>query len=244
MDRLAGKVAIITGAARGMGAAHVRRFVEEGAAVLLTDVREAEGQALAVELGQNVMFLKHDVAEPSDWAVVVEKCIERFGKIDILVNNAGILGPGSIQETTLEMYMKVFRTNELGVFLGMKAVLPHMEELGGSIVNISSSSGLVGVPNTIAYTASKFAVRGMTKVAAIEYAHRNIRVNSVHPGIIETPLLDGAQPGTTAEISRLTPLQRMALPEEVSHMVLFLASNESSFCTGAEFVVDGGQTSG
>lgn len=242
--RLEGKVAIITGAARGMGAMHVRRFVEEGCSVLMTDVLEAEGSRLASALGKSVEFRRQDVSQPSDWETVAKACLERFGRIDILINNAGIIIPGSIEETTIDMYMKVFQINELGTFLGMKAVLPYMKAAAsGSIVNISSSSGLVGVPNTVAYTASKFAVRGMTKVAANEYANHNVRVNSVHPGIIDTPLLGDGTPETKAEIARQTPLNRMGLPVEVSNLVLFLASDEAAFCTGAEFVIDGGQTS-
>lgn len=238
MDRLKGKVAIITGGARGMGAAHVRRFVKEGAKVVFTDVLEKEGEELAKEFGQNAIFIKHDVTNASDWELVVRQTEESFGSINVLVNNAGINDKDErledIEEST---YRKVIDVNQVSVFLGMKAVVPSMKKArGGSIVNVSSLAGLVGAPNKIAYHASKFAVRGMTKSAALELGADGIRVNSVHPGLIRTPM----SAHINDAIQNAIPLKRIAEPEEVANIILFLASDESSYSTGSEFVIDGG----
>lgn len=242
MGKLSNKVAIITGGSRGMGASHVRKFVEEGAKVVFTDILVDEGQALEKELGSNVKFVEHDVTNAEQWERVVTETENLFGSIDILVNNAGIAPNNPIEKTSEEEYRKVIDINQVAVFLGMKAVIPSMKKAeNGSIVNISSLSGLISGPDQIAYVASKFAVRGMTKSAALELGQFGIRVNSVHPGIIETPMtMNEETKAMLAEISKTIPLQRTAKPEEVTNLVLFLASNESSYSTGAEFVIDGG----
>lgn len=244
MGRLDGKTAIITGASQGMGAAHARVFVREGARIILTDVNAAAGEALAAALGPNAMFVHHDVRSDDDWRRVVAQGESRFGPITVLVNNAGIIGPlAQTTEFSEAAFVDVCAVNQLGVFLGMRAVLPSMISAGkGAIVNISSIAGMVGLlasPN-LAYVASKFAVRGMTKLVAAQYGPHNIRVNSVHPGFIKTPMMVAATDedggGAAAEI----PLRRFADPEEVSNLVLFLASDESSFISGTEHVIDGG----
>lgn len=239
MGKLTGKTAIITGGARGMGAAHVRRFVAEGAKVVFTDILEQEGHDLAEELGANAKFLKQDVTRADDWKQVVDATEEMFGSIHILVNNAGIdLQEGKLEDTPLDTYRKVIDVNQVSVFLGMRAVVKSMREAGGgSIVNISSLAGIIGGYQKIAYTASKFAVRGMTKAAALELGQYGIRVNSVHPGFIETPMTEGL---ITEELVQAFPLKRVGQPEEVTNLVLYLASDESSYSTGSEFIIDGG----
>lgn len=244
MGRLNGKVAIITGAARGMGASHARVFAQEGAKLVLTDVNEDGGAALAQELGDCAIFVPHDVTKPEAWNTVVVKAVESFGKIDILVNNAGILGPmATTVDLTDEGYDLVCAINQDSVFYGMRAVLPVMVEAGGgSIVNISSIAGMAanyGFPS-LAYVASKFAVRGMTKAAAMEYGKHKIRVNSVHPGFIQTPMMVEATDEVGGEALAQIPLGRIADPVEVSNLVLFLATDESSYITGAEHLVDAG----
>ena len=244
MGRLSGKVAIVTGASQGMGAAHVKMMVEEGAKVIMTDINDKDGQALADELGENALFIKHNVASAQDWAKVVEQGQAKFGTINVLVSNAGLLGPvADIQGTSKDEFQKVCDVNQLGVFLGMQAVLPSMEKAGGgSIINVSSIAGIAavyGAPN-IAYVASKFAVRGMTKQVAIEYGPKNIRVNSVHPGFIKTPMMAAATNDTGGKATSMIPLSRLAEPSEVSSLVVFLASDESSFITGTEQIIDGG----
>lgn len=242
MARLEGKTAIITGAAQGMGAAHAKKFIEEGAKVVLTDLNEEKGQAFAAELGENARFIKHNVTSASDWEEVVAGTEAAFGPVDVLVNNAGITMAKSILAMMEEEYRRIVDINQVSVFLGMKAVIPSMQKAGGgSIVNISSMNGLVA--GAIGYTDTKFAVRGMTKAAAIECANYGIRVNSVHPGVIATPMV--VQEDTKAAVEAFAkhiPLKRVAESEEVSNMVLFLASDEASYSTGSEFVVDGGMT--
>ena len=242
MKRLEGKVAIITGAAQGMGASHARKFVEEGAKVVLTDLNKEKGEALSAELGENALFVSQNVTSAEDWAKVVAEAEKTFGKVDVLVNNAGITMAKSILQTTEEEYRRIVEINQVSVFLGMKTVIPAMQKAGGgSIVNISSMNGLVA--GAIGYTDTKFAVRGMTKAAAIECANYGIRVNSVHPGVIATPMV--VQEDTKAAVeafSKHIPLKRVAEPEEVSNLVLYLASDESSYSTGSEFVIDGGMT--
>lgn len=242
MKRLEGKVAIITGAAQGMGASHARKFIEEGAKVVLTDLNKEKGEALSAELGENALFVSQNVTSAEDWANVVAEAEKTFGKVDVLVNNAGITMAKSILQTTEEEYRRIVEINQVSVFLGMKTVIPAMQKAGGgSIVNISSMNGLVA--GAIGYTDTKFAVRGMTKAAAIECANYGIRVNSVHPGVIATPMV--VQEDTKAAVeafSKHIPLKRVAEPEEVSNLVLYLASDESSYSTGSEFVIDGGMT--
>ncbi len=252
MDRLRGKVAIITGGARGQGAAEARAFVAEGAQVVATDILDDEGKALAAELGDSVTYLHHDVRREEEWEQVVAETSARFGRIDVLVNNAGILVTGKMtHEVSLAEYMEVIETNQIGVFLGMRAVVPVMlERRSGSIINISSYNGLGGLGGMVAYTASKFAVRGMTKVAALEYGKAGIRVNSVHPGGVDTEMtraLWGGRAMTAQEEEAAygrTAIGRVGQPEEIAEAVLFLASDEASFCTGAEFVIDGGMSAG
>jgi len=240
------KVAIITGASRGMGASHAKRFVAEGAKVVATDVNEDSGRALAEELGDNCLFCGQDVTVSSDWERVVAQAEERFGRIDILVNNAGILGAMAKTADISEAdYLHVINVNQHSVFLGMHHVIPAMQRAGGgSIVNISSIAGLVanyGFPS-LAYVGSKFAVRGMTKAVAIEYGGDNIRANSVHPGFIMTPMMVEATDEGGGEAMVQIPLGRIAEPEEVTNLVLFLASDESSYVSGAEHVIDAGMT--
>lgn len=235
--RVAGKVALISGGASGMGAAHVRRFVEEGAKVVIGDIQEEQGRTLAEELGQAAIFVKLDVSRAEDWANAVEQAERAFGPVTVLVNNAGILTFASIEDLSEADYRRILDVNQVGTFLGMKAVVEPMKRAGGgSIVNISSTGGLHPFPEGTAYVSSKFAVTGMTRVAAMDLGPHNIRVNSVHPGVIRTAMTEGFPEPVTQ------PTGRAGQPEEVSAMVLFLASDEASFCTGAQYVVDGGYT--
>lgn len=242
MARLQDKVIIVTGAAQGMGATHARLCLEAGAKVVLTDINAEKGQALATELGHHALFIQHDVTSEIDWARVITETEAHFGAVNVLVNNAGITQSKSILETSLDDYRRILEINQVSVFLGMKAVIPSMQaNKQGSIINISSINGLVG--GAIGYTDSKFAVRGMTKAAALECAAYGIRVNSVHPGVIATPMI--LQSDTKAAVetfAKSIPLRRVAQPEEVSSIVLYLASDDSSYSTGAEFIVDGGLT--
>lgn len=242
MGRLAGKTALITGGARGQGAATARRFVAEGARVIIADVLDDEGKQLAGELGADYRHL--DVSEEDDWA----SALDATGPATVLVNNAGILHFSPLAETSLADYERVIRVNQVGTFLGMRAVVPGMVAAGGgSIVNTSSIEGLAAAPLLVAYTASKFAIRGMTKAAALELGPSGIRVNSVHPGMIDTQMLPTALGGITVDLSRIgrkLALRRVGQAEEIADLTVFLASDESSYCTGAEFVADGGATAG
>ncbi|WP_153465443.1 MULTISPECIES: glucose 1-dehydrogenase [Sediminibacillus] len=242
MGRVNGKVAIITGGARGMGAAHARLLESEGAKVVIADILEQEGQALAAELGNHAKFVRLDVTKAADWENVVSETEKTFGHIDVLVNNAGITMNKSLEEISEDEYRKIVDINQVSVFLGMKTVAPAMKKgNSGSIINISSINGLVG--GAIGYTDTKFAVRGMTKAAALELSPYGIRVNSVHPGVIETPMIaQEDSKDAIKEFSKHIPNRRIAKPEEVSNLVLYLASEESSYSTGAEFVIDGGLT--
>jgi 3alpha(or 20beta)-hydroxysteroid dehydrogenase len=246
MGRLDGKVAIITGAAQGMGEAHARRFVEEGAKVVMTDVNDELGEKIAVDLGENVRFIKADVTLLADWQRVVAETEATFGPVTVLINNAGIIGPiaGTV-ELEEEDYLRVCAVNQHSQYYGMKCVIPSMQRAGGgSIVNVSSIAGLVsivGAPN-IAYVGSKFASRGMTKHAAIQYGKDNIRVNSVHPGYIKTPMMAAATDEEGGGIASMIPMGRMAEPEEVAALMVWLASDESSYITGTEQVIDAGLT--
>jgi 3alpha(or 20beta)-hydroxysteroid dehydrogenase len=243
MGRLDGKVALITGAARGQGEAEARLFAAEGARVVLADVLVDEGEAVAADL-PDATFRRLDVSSEEEWASVIQATIDGFGRLNALVNNAGIAPMGPMLETSAEDFRRVFEVNQLGVFLGMKAAVPVMSP-GSTIVNISSIDGLVGTQGLLAYSATKFAVRGMTKSAALELGPLGIRVNSIHPGIIDTAMLGGpdAQAMLGALRSRI-PLGRIAEAGEVATLAAFVASDESSYCTGSEFTVDGGLTAG
>ena len=245
MGRLDGKVALVTGGARGMGAAEVRRLHADGASVVAADVLDDDGKALADELGDRVRFVHLDVTSEEQWQAVVEQTERELGKLDVLVNNAGILKFNAVADTPLEEFRQVIEVNLVGVFLGMKTAIPALKRAGGgSIVNISSTEGLAGTVFCGAYTASKFGVRGITKVAAIEYGGDKIRVNSVHPGGIDTPMTRAVmdEEGRKYVGSKVAGLKRMGQADEVASVVAFLASDDSSYCTGAEFVVDGGVT--
>jgi 3alpha(or 20beta)-hydroxysteroid dehydrogenase len=250
MGRLDGKVALISGGARGMGNAEARLFAREGARVVIGDVEQSEGEALAREIGDAARFVKLDVTQFEEWESAVGGTLAAFGRLDVLVNNAGIVIPSLMRDLSLENYQKVIDVNQTGVFLGMKAVTPAMEKTGaGSIVNISSIDGMIGMDLVFSYVASKFAVRGMTRVAALELAPIGIRVNSVHPGFVHTRL---GNPDDVPEIRELldgyskrrVPLGRTGEPEDIANLVLFLASDEASFITGSEFVADGGMLAG
>jgi 3alpha(or 20beta)-hydroxysteroid dehydrogenase len=243
MGRLDGKVAIITGGARGQGAAEGRLFAAEGARVVLADVLDDEGRAVADEIGDAARYVHLDVTDEARWQAAVEAAEAAFGPVTVLVNNAGILHFRTLDKTTLEDFDRVLRVNVHGVFLGMKAVTPSMVRAGGgSIVNISSTAGLQGLPHLGAYVASKWAVRGLTKTAAIDLGTRGIRVNSVHPGGIDTPMIAGTS-GDAPFYKRL-PVPRMGSADEAARAVLFLASDDASYISGAELAVDGGATCG
>jgi 3alpha(or 20beta)-hydroxysteroid dehydrogenase len=246
VGRLAGKVALITGAARGQGEAAVRAFVGEGARVMIADIDDAGGEQLSAELGDAVVYQHLDVSDEDDWAAAVKQVGETFGRLDVLVNNAGILFFAELAHTALADYERVIRVNQIGTFLGMRSVVEPLSAAGGgSIVNVSSVEGLAAMPYLVAYTASKFAIRGMTKVAALELGARGIRVNSVHPGMIDTKMVSDAVGGHDVDLSpagKKVALGRVGRPEEIAQLVVFLASDDSSYCTGAEFVADGGAT--
>lgn len=245
--RLAGKIALVTGAARGIGAATARRFVAEGARVLLTDRRGDEGEALAAELeatrSGSACFQALDVTDEANWNEVVARAEADWGGLDVLVNNAGTIRVKPLTETDLETFRKVLDTNLIGAFLGIRAVVPSMTNRGGgSIVNFSSVQGLEGRENMTAYAASKFGVRGLSKSAAIELGPKGIRVNVVVPGPTKTKMTE-RKGWTDAQYDAAYggyPLGRMAEAREIAEVVVFLASDESSFCTGADYVVDGG----
>jgi 3alpha(or 20beta)-hydroxysteroid dehydrogenase len=250
MGRLDGKVALITGGARGMGKSHVRHFVAEGARVVFGDVLDDRGEYVAAGLGpDSCRYVHHDVTSEADWAAAVATAAEAFGRLDVLVNNAGVLKFARIAEMPLDDFRRVLEVNAVGCWLGMKAVIEPMKAAGGgAIVNISSIEGFTGAAGLSAYSASKFAVRGMTKVAAQELGRFGIRVNSVHPGGVLTRMTI-EQAGTFEHVDGVTflqslPIARFAEPVEISRLVAFLASDESSYSTGSEFVADGGILSG
>ncbi|WP_063046211.1 glucose 1-dehydrogenase [Nocardia pseudovaccinii] len=236
MGRVDGKVALISGGARGMGAAHAEMLVAEGAEVILGDILDDEGKALAESLGAAAHYVHLDVTEPVHWDAAVREAQSKFGKLNVLVNNAGIVNGGPLQKFDLGKWRQIIDVNLTGTFLGMRAVVDSMIAAGGgSIINVSSIEGLRGAPWAHGYVASKWGVRGLAKSAALELASHNIRVNSLHPGLIRTPMTAGI-PDDLVTI----PLGRPAQPSEVATFVLFLASDESSYATGSEFVVDGG----
>lgn len=247
MGRLNDKVAIITGGARGMGAATSRLFAAEGAKVAIADLLDEAGEALATELGDAARFYHHDVTSEDGWAKLVEAVEADLGPVDILVNNAGILLFRALLETTLDEYEKVLNVNLVGEFLGIKAVAPGMIARGkGSIVNISSVDGMKGANGLAAYSSSKWGVRGLTRVAALELGHKGVRVNSVHPGGVDTMMTnqDGRSRDAVSERFGNIPLQRVGAPEEVAKATLFLASDDASYLAGAEIAVDGGMLTG
>ena len=243
MGELDGRTAIVTGAARGQGAAAARLFAAQGATVVIGDVLDDLGKELAESLGERAHYRHLDVSDEQDWATGVGE----FPDVDILVNNAGILRFAALPDMTLEEYLKVVHINQVGTFLGMRAASKAMIAAGrpGSIVNISSVEGLAGMPYLTAYTATKFAIRGMTKVAALELGPNGIRVNSVHPGMIETDMVKDAAGGHDVDLTpaaKRIPIRRMGQSEEIAELVLFLASERSSYCTGGEYAADGGAT--
>ncbi|MEE6165474.1 MULTISPECIES: glucose 1-dehydrogenase [unclassified Mycolicibacterium] len=238
--RVDGKVAVITGAAQGMGAAHARLLSEHGARVVIADLADSTGQQLADDLGDDAMFVHLDVTDPAQWAALVETANARFGDIDVLINNAGILIMHSVETATVADYRKVVDVNQIGAFLGMQAVIPGMKRAGGgSIVNISSTAGSVGFADHISYAATKWAVRGMTKAAALDVAPYGIRVNAILPGEVNTPMI--ADLGLSVDS---TPLGRFGDPREIAYLALYLASDESRYTTGADHAIDGGYTVG
>ncbi len=244
-NRLEGKVALVTGGARGMGAAHAAWLHGEGAKVVIADVLDDEGKELADSLGDRARFIHLDVTSEEGWNAAVEQAVREFGPVTVLVNNAGILRFNAVCDIPIEEFRTVLDVNLVGTWLGMKVVIPVMKSAGGgSIINISSTEGLAGTLFCGAYTASKFAVRGITKVAALEYGGDGIRVNSVHPGGIDTPMTRAVmdEAGRKYVASKVSGLKRMGTSEDVAGVVAFLASDDSAYCTGAEFVVDGGVT--
>jgi 3alpha(or 20beta)-hydroxysteroid dehydrogenase len=246
LGRLEGKVALITGAARGQGEAEARLFHAEGATVVLADVLDAEAGAVAADLGDRARSVHLDVGDETAWADCVEGIKRDLGHLDVLVNNAGILHFATVRDTTLDDYMRVLKVNQVGVFLGMRAAIPMMsEQHGGSIINIASTEGMHPVPLLVAYASTKWAVRGMTRVAAMELGPLGIRVNTILPGGVDTPLVKSA--GIDVDVSqwfKRLPLGRIGESGEIARLALFLASDESSYCTGADFVADGGLTAG
>jgi 3alpha(or 20beta)-hydroxysteroid dehydrogenase len=246
VSRLAGKVAVITGAARGQGEAEARRFVAEGARVVLTDVLDDDGEKVAADLGASATYRHLDVTIEDEWLAAVADAEGRFGPVTVLVNNAGILDFCEIEQQDVERFRKVVDVNLTGTMLGMKSVIPSMKRAGGgSIINISSNSGIWGIPMAGAYAASKWAVRGLSKTGALELGKHGIRVNSVHPGGVDTPMVSG--PGhdpNQAPWAKKLPLGRFGRPEEIAAVVTFLASDEAAYVTGAEWSVDGGATAG
>jgi NAD(P)-dependent dehydrogenase (short-subunit alcohol dehydrogenase family) len=249
MARLEGKVALISGGARGQGAVEARMFAEEGASVVIGDILDEQGrqtEAELQELGYNVTYVHLDVTSESDWDAAVQAAVSSYGKLDVLLNNAGILIRKNIEETTEADWDRIFAVNAKGVFLGTKAAIPAMREAGGgSIINISSTAGLVGSPNgSASYTATKGAVRLFTKSTAIQHAGEGIRCNSIHPGPIETDMIADTlnDPANMALRMQRLPLGRVGKPSEIAYGAIYLASNESSFVTGSEVVIDGGTT--
>ncbi|MDA1001986.1 MAG: glucose 1-dehydrogenase [Chloroflexi bacterium] len=244
MGRLDGKIALITGGARGQGAAEGTLFAAEGATVVLTDVLDEDGERTASAI--DARYLHHDVTSEARWRAVVYEVVGWFGRVDVLINNAGIYHAAGLMAATEADYRRVIDINQVGVFLGMQAVArPMIEQRSGSIVNISSIAGLRGGGGSIAYTASKWAVRGMTKSAAVQLAPHGIRVNSIHPGLIETAMLHqlpGIDAGHMEPWLARIPMGRVAEADEVAKLALFLASDDSSYSTGSEFVIDGGMT--
>ena len=249
MGKLDGQVALISGGSRGQGEAQARLFASEGASVALADVLDAEGELVAASIndtGGDALYLHLDVTEQAQWKATIDAVVERFGRLDMLINNAGIARIKSMEESTLEDYLEVIRINQVGVWLGMQAAIPALKQAGGGcIINTSSVAGLRGYAGLGAYVSSKFAVRGMTKVAAQELGQHNIRVNSVHPGPIDTPMIRDPEVATRApdDTSYDAPIPRVGTVDEVAAMMLFIAA-DATYSTGSEFVIDGGAMAG
>lgn len=248
MTSLDGKVALVSGGSRGQGEAEARLLVDHGANVVIGDVRDDEGAAVAESLGGKAAYVHLDVTSGANWRTAVAVATETFGSLTTLVNNAGIVRTGFIETMAEEEYAAVVQVNQVGCFLGMQAAIPALRAtgLGASIVNISSTAGFEGVPGVVAYVATKFAIRGMTKVAAIELGPFGIRVNSVHPGTIDTPMVSSPEFDSVDKdaVFGALPVPRIGKPTEVAEMVAFLASDAASYCTGAEYLVDGGALAG
>ena len=247
MRGLGGKVALVTGGARGMGAAIAARLVEEGVRVLVADVRDDEAALVAKDLGEKAIAVHLDVTDPASWDAAVTATIERWGRLDILVNNAGICRRTAIADDSAEAYEAVIAVNQLGPFHGVRAVTPAMIRAGGgSIVNVSSMDGFVAVPELSGYISSKFAMRGLTKVTALELASHGIRVNSVHPGYVDTPMLAeaGLDAANLQRCAEQIPLRRVGSVADIAAAVAFLASEDSAYCSGTELLVDGGLLAG
>jgi 3alpha(or 20beta)-hydroxysteroid dehydrogenase len=242
--RLAGKTALITGGARGQGEREARLFAAEGATVMVTDVLEEQLAEVVADIGGAARGMRQDVSSEEDWAAVVAATLSAFGRLDVLVNNAAIYRVGPIEEERLDDFNRILAVNLAGTFLGIRFSIPAMRAVGGgSIINISSVAGLEGFAGHAAYGSSKWAVRGLTKIAALELGHYGIRVNSVHPGAIDTPMIAPyARPGV--DRGAAYPIPRIGVPLDVAHLALFLASDESSYVSGAEITVDGGLHAG
>jgi 3alpha(or 20beta)-hydroxysteroid dehydrogenase len=242
--RLAGKVALISGAAMGQGAEEARLFAAEGAQVVLGDVADDAGADVAAGIGEAAAYVHLDVTQPESWRDAVALTEERFGRLDILVNNAGILRFATIEQMPLEDYLQVVMVNQVGVFLGMQAAIPALRRAapGGSIINISSVEGMAGMGGLGAYASTKFAIRGLTRAAALELGADGIRVNSVHPGAIRTPMTEVF--GDSTPVGKIIPLQRVGTPADVAELVAFLASDAASYITGGEYLIDGGALAG
>jgi 3alpha(or 20beta)-hydroxysteroid dehydrogenase len=241
MSRLVGKVAIITGATGGIGAAAARLFVAEGAHVVIASTGEASGRRLAQELGERAVFQKLDVAQEADWVSTVELTLRRFGNLNILINNAGVFVPKPFLETTLDDWDAHYRVNQLGTYLGMRAVVDSMKAVGeGSIVNVSSGVSARGFPGMFAYGATKWAVRGMSKAAALDLAPFKIRVNCIMPGIVDTPMYRSNGPERCAQMDAVVPLGRRGQPTEIAELMAYLVSDGGAYFTGADFIIDGG----
>ena len=251
MGRLDGKVSIVTGAARGQGAETARLFAREGSKVVLTDRLAGEGEAIAAEIGANAAFVTHDVTDEADWQRVVATAVEHYGRLDVLINNAGIMQSTPVVDCSVDEFRGVLDVNLVGPFIGMKVAAPVMHETGGgAVVNVSSVQGILGRAGTPGYTASKFGLRGLTKTAALELGALGVRVNSIHPGGVDTPLIRDAAPGIELTSAMLDaghahlPVPRCGRPDDIAPTSLFLASDEASYITGAELVIDGGLTCG